>query len=158
MVGATALIQQVRRGRGHPSPWLVELIKRKPPKLAAVALANKTARIAWKLMVSGERYKPHHAAEPPQPVVSPGCQFSAVLAPSRPLRAACGGALRAALTALARGASRRPSVRRTEWSHDQTKECPIMSLNSCSDQLTIRRVAKLASRRGRSLLETEQMV
>ena len=32
------------------------LLKRKPPKLAAVALANKTARIAWKLMVSGERY------------------------------------------------------------------------------------------------------
>jgi hypothetical protein len=28
----------------------------KPEKLAAVALANKTARIAWKLMISGERY------------------------------------------------------------------------------------------------------
>ena len=49
------LIQQVRRGRGRPSPWLIDLLKRKPPKLAAVALANKTARIAWKLMVSGER-------------------------------------------------------------------------------------------------------
>jgi hypothetical protein len=35
---------------------LVALLKRKPPKLAAVALANKTARIAWKLMRSGERY------------------------------------------------------------------------------------------------------
>jgi transposase len=56
VVGATAVIQQVRRGRGRPSPWLVALLKRKPPKLAAVALANKTARIAWKLMVSGERY------------------------------------------------------------------------------------------------------
>jgi transposase len=58
VVGATAVIQQARRGRGHPSPWLVELLKRKPPKLAAVALANKTARVAWKLMVSGERYDP----------------------------------------------------------------------------------------------------
>jgi transposase len=57
VVGATAVIQQVRRGRGRPSPWLVALLKRKPPKLAAVALANKTARIAWKLMVSGERYR-----------------------------------------------------------------------------------------------------
>jgi transposase len=56
VVGAMALIQQVKRGRGHPSPWLVDLLKRKKPKLAAVALANKTARIAWKLMVSGERY------------------------------------------------------------------------------------------------------
>ena len=58
VVGATAVIQQVRRGRGHASPWLINLLKRKPPKLAAVALANKTARIAWKLMVSGEHYDP----------------------------------------------------------------------------------------------------
>lgn len=56
VVGATAVIQQVRRGRGRPSPWLVALLKRKPPKLAAVALANKIARIAWKLMATGETY------------------------------------------------------------------------------------------------------
>jgi transposase len=53
--GATAVIQQVRRGR-RAEPWIVELLKRKPPKLAAVALANKTARIAWKMMVTGESY------------------------------------------------------------------------------------------------------
>ena len=41
--------------------WLAELLKRKPPKLAAVALANKMARIAWKLMVSGQHYNPAHA-------------------------------------------------------------------------------------------------
>jgi transposase len=56
VAGATAVIQQVRRGRGRPSPWLIALLKRKPPKLAAVALANKTARIAWKLMATGEDY------------------------------------------------------------------------------------------------------
>ena len=56
VAGATAVIQQVRRGRGRPSPWLVALLKRKPPKLAAVALANKIARIAWKLMTTGESY------------------------------------------------------------------------------------------------------
>ena len=54
--GATAYIQQVKRGRTRPSPWLAQLLKRKPEKLAAVALANKTARIAWKLMTSGQRY------------------------------------------------------------------------------------------------------
>jgi len=54
--GATAVIQQVRLGRTKPSPWLAAILKRKPPKLAAVALANKMARIAWKLMVTGERY------------------------------------------------------------------------------------------------------
>jgi transposase len=62
VVGATAVVQQVRRGRGHPSPWLIALIKRKPPKLAAVALANKTARIAWKLMISGQCYDRAHAS------------------------------------------------------------------------------------------------
>ncbi|WP_262272070.1 IS110 family transposase [Microvirga yunnanensis] len=63
VVGATAVIQQLRRGRGSASPWLIELLKRKPPKLAAVALANKIARIAWKLMVTGEGYKA--SAAPP---------------------------------------------------------------------------------------------
>ena len=63
VVGATAVIQQVQRGRGYRSPWLIELLKRKPPKVAAVALANKMARVAWKLMVSGERYNPlHHSS------------------------------------------------------------------------------------------------
>ena len=56
VIGATAVIQQARRGRGHHSRWLLALIQRKPPKLAAVALANKVARIAWKLMVTGETY------------------------------------------------------------------------------------------------------
>jgi len=57
VVGATAVIQHVRRSRSAASLWLVDLLKRKPPKLAAVALANKIARIAWKLMVSGETYR-----------------------------------------------------------------------------------------------------
>jgi transposase len=56
VAGATAVIQQAMQGRGHPSPWLIALLKRKPPKLAAVALANKIARIAWRLMATGERY------------------------------------------------------------------------------------------------------
>jgi transposase len=56
VAGATAVIQQAMRGRGHPSPWLLALLRRKPLKLAAVALANKIARIAWKLVVTGERY------------------------------------------------------------------------------------------------------
>jgi transposase len=51
------VIQQARRGRGHHSRWLLALIQRKPPKLAAVALANKVARIAWKLMATGESYE-----------------------------------------------------------------------------------------------------
>jgi transposase len=57
VAGATAVIQQAKHGRGHPSPWLLALLKRKPPKLVAVALANKIARIAWKLMTTGESYE-----------------------------------------------------------------------------------------------------
>ena len=56
--GATALIKVVQNGRGKSAftPWIEQLLKRKPPKLVAVALANKMARIAWKLMVTGQSY------------------------------------------------------------------------------------------------------
>ena len=58
VVGATALLQHVRTGRGkNATPWLLEMLKRKPPKLVAVALANKIARIAWKMMMTGEAYR-----------------------------------------------------------------------------------------------------
>ena len=60
--GAMACIRHAKNRPANSSPWLVELLKRKPPKLAAVALANKTARIAWKLMTSGERYDPNRGA------------------------------------------------------------------------------------------------
>jgi transposase len=60
VVGATAVIQHVRRG-GRASPWLAGLLKRKSPKLAAVALANKIARVAWKLMLTGETYTTNSA-------------------------------------------------------------------------------------------------
>lgn len=72
VVGATSVIKQVSTGKGHPSPWLRDLVARKPPKLAAVALANKVARIAWKLMVSGERYDAARAGiVSPRPSVAP---------------------------------------------------------------------------------------
>ena len=57
VTGATSVIKQVRHGKGPNWPWLKALLQRKPPKLAAVALANKLARIAWKLMTSGERFQ-----------------------------------------------------------------------------------------------------
>jgi transposase len=59
--GAMACIRHAKNRPSNSSPWLVELLKRKPPKVAAVALANKTARIAWKLMTSGERYDPNRS-------------------------------------------------------------------------------------------------
>ncbi len=63
VVGATAIIRQVRQGRGRPWPWLQRLLERKPAKLVAVALANKIARIAWRLMMSGQSYDPRQATQ-----------------------------------------------------------------------------------------------
>ena len=58
VVGATSVVHHVRRTRsGGSSSWLLGLIDRKKPKLVAVALANKIARVAWKLMISGDHYK-----------------------------------------------------------------------------------------------------
>jgi transposase len=89
VVGATSLIRQVRNGKGHPSPWLRDLVARKPPKLAAVALANKVARIAWKLMVSGERYDVARAGiVSPRPSVAPCSARQGRCAP--PAAVACG--------------------------------------------------------------------
>ena len=54
--GAMALLQRVRRGQTPPPwPWLTPLLA-KPPKLAAVAVANRVARIAWRMIVSGQPY------------------------------------------------------------------------------------------------------
>jgi transposase len=55
VLGATAVIQQAKEGRA--SAWLLGLLARKPKKVAAVALANKMARIIWAMMVSGEIYR-----------------------------------------------------------------------------------------------------
>src|SRR5713226_7240657 len=55
VLGATARIRFAKPGSA--SPWLINLLARKPRKLAAVALANKMARILWAMMVRGETYR-----------------------------------------------------------------------------------------------------
>lgn len=55
VLGATAVIRFATAGR--TSPWLINLLARRPKKLAAVALANKMARTLWAMMVSGEIYR-----------------------------------------------------------------------------------------------------
>jgi transposase len=56
VVGATAVI---RHARAHPAkhPWLTQLLARKPTTVAAVALANKMARIVWAILVRGGTYQ-----------------------------------------------------------------------------------------------------
>jgi transposase len=55
IVGATALVRWAKPGRA--TPWLLALMARRPRKLVAVAQANKTARIAWAIMMRGETYR-----------------------------------------------------------------------------------------------------
>lgn len=55
VLGATAVIRFAKPGPALP--WLLNLLARKPKKLAAIALANKMARTLWAMMVSGELYR-----------------------------------------------------------------------------------------------------
>lgn len=62
VVGASAVIRYAKPGARNPNPWLLQLLARKPRKLAAVALANKMARIVWAMLTRGEAYRPATAA------------------------------------------------------------------------------------------------
>ena len=55
-VGAMAVIRYAER-HGTRRPWLVRLMARRQTKVAAAALANKTARMIWAIMTTGERYR-----------------------------------------------------------------------------------------------------
>ena len=55
--GALAVIRYAKiRGTRH-RPWLAAMLARRPTKVAAIALANKIARMAWAMMARGERYR-----------------------------------------------------------------------------------------------------
>ena len=57
VVGAMSVIRFAKPGSKSASPWLLQLLERKPRKLAAVALADKMARIIWAMMTHGEAYR-----------------------------------------------------------------------------------------------------
>ncbi len=59
--GMTSRSQSVRRNP-EAHPWVTSLLRRKPAKLVAVAMANKAARIAWAVMTRDEVYRPPEPA------------------------------------------------------------------------------------------------
>jgi transposase len=56
VTGAFAVIRYAKIHGTKHRPWLTALLARRPTKVAAIALANKLARMAWAMMTTGERY------------------------------------------------------------------------------------------------------
>jgi transposase len=56
VVGASAVLRQAR-AKPDKHAWLIQLLARRPAKVAVVALANKMARIAWAVLTRGTSYR-----------------------------------------------------------------------------------------------------
>jgi transposase len=57
VAGAVAILRHTRNRTTKDAAWVRGLLARKPAKVAAVALANKTARIVWAVMAREEAYR-----------------------------------------------------------------------------------------------------
>lgn len=57
ITGAMAVIRWALRRGAPQNPWLERMLERKPPMVAAFALANKMARGLWAMLTRGEDYR-----------------------------------------------------------------------------------------------------
>jgi transposase len=57
VVGALSLLRVAGKYKGALAEWIAALKTKKPPKVVAVALANKLARIVWAMMTTGEAFR-----------------------------------------------------------------------------------------------------
>jgi transposase len=62
VVGATSVIRRARSSTGGAAAWIRSLLERRPARVVTVAMANKTARIAWAVLARNDVYRvPGHA-------------------------------------------------------------------------------------------------
>lgn len=57
VVGATSVIRRARTSSQGAAVWIRSLLERRPARVVTVAMANKTARIAWALLARGDVYR-----------------------------------------------------------------------------------------------------
>jgi transposase len=57
VVGATSVIRRARTGTTGAAAWVRSLLERRPARVVTVAMANKTARIAWAVLARGDVYR-----------------------------------------------------------------------------------------------------
>lgn len=62
VVGATSVIRRARTSTLASAAWVKTLLERRPARVVTVAMANKTARIAWAVLARGDVYRPPAAA------------------------------------------------------------------------------------------------
>jgi transposase len=62
VAGAVAVLRHARNRATKNAEWVRALLTRRPAKVVAVALANRTARIAWAVMARGEAYRAREIA------------------------------------------------------------------------------------------------
>lgn len=60
-LGATAILKYSKLRKENVVPRALDLLARKPARVAAIALANRTARVVWAMLARGESYRANHA-------------------------------------------------------------------------------------------------
>ena len=57
VIGMMPRMRQITKNPDRYDPWFADIMARKPGKVAAVAMANKTARMVWAVLTRNEPYR-----------------------------------------------------------------------------------------------------